>query len=235
LFPVPRRKSLTNLILAHQQEPEGYDVDYALRRSHSAGNSCLAGTRLLLNRGDITSLRRSAVPAAGVLAGLVREAGDWPARHVRGFGLTQWALLNKGAGWSHDHVCPEHGIRLTQKLRGWPVGHQNRTVKCVTSRKWSVAFREEHDKLRILMPGVPAITTNAGQALGLDRRAAVLFLMARHTVPSARFVAVYGARRDTPAVRDVAESSPGVSLARAHDQISVAPGPFPFNRRESIN
>ncbi len=99
---------------------------------------CLADPRLLLNSGDLARIRKTAAAepwAANVIAGLVRAADDWPARHVREFGLAEWALPKQGAGWSHNYVCPGHGVRLTQKqgknlcpvdgkdYHGWPVDY----------------------------------------------------------------------------------------------------------------
>ncbi len=58
---------------------------------------------------------------------------DWPAAHVHEYGLKKWALPQEAAGWSHNYVCPEHGVHLTQKegrnlcpidgkdYHGWPV------------------------------------------------------------------------------------------------------------------
>ncbi|HEY1493992.1 MAG TPA: alginate lyase family protein, partial [Candidatus Solibacter sp.] len=99
---------------------------------------CMAEPRLLLNGGDVARIKRVAASepwAAKVVAALVREADEWPARHVREFGLAEWALPKAGAGWSHNYVCPEHGVRLTQRLgknlcpidgkdyHGWPVDY----------------------------------------------------------------------------------------------------------------
>jgi hypothetical protein len=62
-------------------------------------------------------------------------ADGWPASHVREFGLREWAVPKEGSGWPHNYVCPEHGVRLTQKqgknicpvdgkdYRGWPVDY----------------------------------------------------------------------------------------------------------------
>jgi hypothetical protein len=94
--------------------------------------------RLLFNSGDLERIRKVAATeplAAKVVAGLVREGDEWPARHVREYGLTEWALPKEGAGWSHNYVCPDHGVRLTQKAgknlcpidgkdyHGWPVDY----------------------------------------------------------------------------------------------------------------
>ncbi|MCX6626861.1 MAG: alginate lyase family protein [Candidatus Solibacter sp.] len=73
--------------------------------------------------------------AANAVAGVLRRADEWPAQHVREYGLTEWALPKEGAGWSHNYVCPDHGVRLTQKAgknlcpidgkdyHGWPVDY----------------------------------------------------------------------------------------------------------------
>src|SRR6516225_4183027 len=56
---------------------------------------CMAEPRLLLNSADVARIRKMAAAepwAAKVVAGLVREADEWPARHVREFGLAEWAL-----------------------------------------------------------------------------------------------------------------------------------------------
>ncbi len=99
---------------------------------------CLAEPRLLLNSGDLARIKKTAAAepwAAKVIAGIVREADEWPARHVREFGLAEWALPKEGAGWSHNYVCPDHGVRLQQKqgknlcpidgkdYHGWPVDY----------------------------------------------------------------------------------------------------------------
>ena len=98
----------------------------------------LCEPHLLFNAADLERIRKVAAAepwAAKVVAGLLREADEWPARHVREFGLTEWALPKEGAGWSHNYVCPDHGVRLTQKAgknlcpidgkdyHGWPVDY----------------------------------------------------------------------------------------------------------------
>ena len=99
---------------------------------------CLAEPRLLLNDGDIARMKKLAAAepwAARAIAGVMRDADEWPARHVREFGLAAWTLPKEGAGWSHNYVCPEHGARLQQKAgknlcpidgkdyHGWPVDY----------------------------------------------------------------------------------------------------------------
>lgn len=91
---------------------------------------------LLLDRAGIARIQQTAARepwAAQVLRDLIERADDWPAAHVKQFGLAEWALPREGAGWSHAYVCPEHGMRLTQKggknlcpvdgkdYHGWPV------------------------------------------------------------------------------------------------------------------
>ena len=100
------------------------------------GLPVFAQPRLLLNEADLARIHKTeaAEPwAAAVVRDLVQEAEDWPAAHVREFGLKEWALPSEGAGWSHDYVCPVHGVRLVQKAghnlcpidgkdyHGWPV------------------------------------------------------------------------------------------------------------------
>jgi oligo-alginate lyase len=74
--------------------------------------------RLLLNSSDFARIHTTAASHAGagnVVEQLIHEADDWPARHLREFGLSEWALPKEGAGWSHDYVCPVHGVRLRQE------------------------------------------------------------------------------------------------------------------------
>jgi len=91
---------------------------------------------LLMDRAGIARMKQMAARepwAADVLREVVERADDWPASHVKQFGLKEFALPREGAGWSHAYVCPEHGMRLTQKggknlcpvdgkdYHGWPV------------------------------------------------------------------------------------------------------------------
>jgi hypothetical protein len=95
-----------------------------------------AQPHLLLDSADLSRIHKLAAAepwAAAVVRGLEADAAGWPAAHVREFGLSEWALPQEGAGWSHAYVCPEHGVRLTQKAgknlcpidgkdyHGWPV------------------------------------------------------------------------------------------------------------------
>lgn len=94
--------------------------------------------QLLFNSNDLERIKKAAASepwAAKIVASLIRDAEDWPARHVREFGLAEWALPKEGAGWSHNYVCPDHGVHLTQSAgknlcpvdgkdyHGWPVDY----------------------------------------------------------------------------------------------------------------
>jgi hypothetical protein len=88
----------------------------------------LAAPSLLLNSADIERLRNTPI-----ISELNVYANEWPAQHLREFGLEKWELPKEGAGWSHDYVCPVHGVRLHQDAgknicpidgkdyHGWPV------------------------------------------------------------------------------------------------------------------
>ena len=68
-------------------------------------------------------------------------------------------------------------------------------------------------------------TVVTGQGLGPDLRVAVPFVMARRSGPAARFVALYDAGGDGPAV-SVVESRPGVftvTRGAVRDEITLAP------------
>ncbi len=97
-----------------------------------------AQPHLLLDKSDVVRIQALASKetwAAEIRNDLIQRADQWPAPHVREFGLSEWALPKEGAGWSHAYVCPEHGMRLTQKAgknlcpvdgkdyHGWPVDH----------------------------------------------------------------------------------------------------------------
>ena len=119
-----------------------------------------AGPGLLLNQADFDRMQKQARTeawAAQVVAGVIRAADEWPARHVREFGLKEWALPKEGAGWSHDYVCPEHGVRLTQRqghnlcpidgkdYHGWPIDNvvymQRNDDTARAARDLGLAFR----------------------------------------------------------------------------------------------
>ena len=97
-----------------------------------------AAPSLLLSPADVARIKKlvETEPWAGkIVATLTREATEWPTQHVREYGLTEWALPKEGSGWSHNYVCPDHGVRLTQKsgknlcpidgkdYHGWPVDY----------------------------------------------------------------------------------------------------------------
>lgn len=96
----------------------------------------LAAPKLLLDSRDVDRIRKTAASepwAKAIADGLVQYANQWPAQHVREYGLAKWEVPKEGAGWSHDYVCPVHGVRLRQTAgknicpvdgkdyHGWPV------------------------------------------------------------------------------------------------------------------
>ncbi len=96
----------------------------------------MAAPKLLLDTRDINRIRQAAASepwAKTIVESLVQYADQWPAQHVREYGLAKWELPKEGAGWSHDYVCPIHGVRLRQTAgknicpvdgkdyHGWPV------------------------------------------------------------------------------------------------------------------
>lgn len=120
----------------------------------------LAAPQLLLNRTDIGRIRHAAATdpwAKAQVAELIRYAGEWPAQHVREFGLAKWAVPREGAGWSHDYVCPVHGVRLRQDAgknicpiddkdyHGWPVDNvvymQRNDDNAEAARNLGLAFQ----------------------------------------------------------------------------------------------
>lgn len=115
---------------------------------------------LLLNSGDLDRIRKLAAAqpwAATAVRELVSAAERWPADHVREFGLKEWAIPAQGAGWSHAYVCPEHGVRLTQKAgnnicpvdgkdyHGWPIDNvvfmQRNDDNAQAARDLGLAYR----------------------------------------------------------------------------------------------
>jgi hypothetical protein len=132
----------------------------------------LAAPRMLLNPNDIERIRHAAASdpwARSLAADLIRYADEWPAQHVREFGLAKWAVPQEGAGWSHDYVCPTHGVRLRQEAgknicpidgkdyHGWPVDNvvymQRNDDNAEAARNLGLAFqltgkREYLDKAR---------------------------------------------------------------------------------------
>lgn len=70
---------------------------------------------LLLNRADFARInaRARAEPwAAAIRDELLRAAEDWPAEHLRKYGLADWAPPTERGGWSGHYICPEHGVGL---------------------------------------------------------------------------------------------------------------------------
>jgi hypothetical protein len=83
--------------------------------------------RLLLNAADfarINARARTEPWVAAVRDSLVRHAEDWPAAHLREFGLETWAPPREGGGWGGHYICPEDGARLV-----FEPGH-NRCPRC---------------------------------------------------------------------------------------------------------
>jgi hypothetical protein len=120
----------------------------------------LAAPKLLLDSADIDRIRKTAASepwAKAIVADLVRYAGEWPAQHVREYGLGKWELPQEGAGWSHDYVCPVHGVRLHQDAgknicpvdgkdyHGWPVDNvvymQRNDDNAEAARNLGLAFQ----------------------------------------------------------------------------------------------
>jgi hypothetical protein len=137
--------------------------------------TALGEPRLLLGPKDIDRIRKTAQDqpwAARAVRELMRSCDEWPAQHVREFGLKEWALPPEGAGWSHAYVCPDHGVRLTQKAgknlcpidgkdyHGWPIDqvvymHRN-SGNAQAVRDLGLAFRlsgkqEYLEKARIIV------------------------------------------------------------------------------------
>jgi hypothetical protein len=96
----------------------------------------LAAPKLVLNPQDIARIKKTAGSepwAKQIASDLIHYADEWPAQHVRQLGLPKFEIPKEGAGWSHDYVCPVHGVRLKQTggknicpvdgkdYHGWPV------------------------------------------------------------------------------------------------------------------
>ena len=94
-----------------------------------------AGPALLLNRGDVDRINaqaRSEPWAAKIRDDLVRWAEDWPAGHLKEYGLTEWAPPTERGGWGGNYICEEHGVTLVfspghnicpvcrKDFQGWP-------------------------------------------------------------------------------------------------------------------
>ena len=93
------------------------------------------GPGLLLNRGDVDRINaqaRNEPWAAKIRDDLVRWAQDWPAGHLKQYGLTAWAPPTERGGWGGHYICPDHGVTLTyspghnvcpvcrKDFQGWP-------------------------------------------------------------------------------------------------------------------
>jgi hypothetical protein len=134
-----------------------------------------AEPRLMLGPNDLDRIKKLTHDqpwAAKVVTSLIRSADEWPAQHIREFGLKEWALPPEGAGWSHSYVCPDHGVRLTQKAgknlcpidgkdyHGWPIDqvvymHRN-DANAYALRDLGLAFRltgkrEYREKARVII------------------------------------------------------------------------------------
>lgn len=132
----------------------------------------LGSPTLLLNQTDIPRIRQTAASeewAKKLRSELIQYADAWPSQHVREFGLKSWAVPQEGSGWSHDYVCPVHGVRLHQEggknicpvdskdYHGWPVDNvvymQRNDDNAEAARNLGLAFqitgsREYVDKAR---------------------------------------------------------------------------------------
>jgi oligo-alginate lyase len=130
------------MVHAESRNPKGDEVGRSgLTRRSVLAFAVAAGLRAapatsaprLLDLDRIQKLTRDQPWATQLLRGIIRFSDEWPAQHVREFGLKEWALPPEGAGWSHAYVCPEHGVRLNQKAgknlcpidgkdyHGWPI------------------------------------------------------------------------------------------------------------------
>lgn len=93
---------------------------------------------LLLGPADFDRIRATAraEPWAGqIVADLRRMAAEWPASHLREYGLATWAPPTEGGGWGGHYICPEHGVGLRaspghnlcpvcrKDYHGWPWDH----------------------------------------------------------------------------------------------------------------
>lgn len=102
------------------------------------------GPSLLLNREDFTRINERARTEPWVAAlrdDLVRRAEDWPAAHVREYGLKEWAPPAEGGGWGGHYICPDDGAHLkfepghnrcpqcAKDYHGWPYDYVIYTVR----------------------------------------------------------------------------------------------------------
>src|SRR5690349_19504723 len=155
------------MVHAESRNPEGDEVGRSgLTRRSVLALAVAAGLRAapatsapprLLDLDRIQKLTRDQPWATQVLRGIIRFSDEWPAQHVREFGLKEWALPPEGAGWSHAYVCPEHGVRLNQKAgknlcpidgkdyHGWPIDNcvymQRNGANASAVRDLGIAFR----------------------------------------------------------------------------------------------
>ena len=115
---------------------------------------------LLLNRGDFTRINDRARSEPWVAAqrdDLLRRAEDWPAAHVREYGLEKWAPPAEGGGWGGHYICPDDGARLefspghnrcpqcAKDYHGWPYDYVIYTVRhganALAVRDLGIAYR----------------------------------------------------------------------------------------------
>ncbi len=120
----------------------------------------LAAPKLLLDSRDVDRIRKTTASepwAKAIAEDLIRYSDEWPAQHVREYGLARWELPKEGAGWSHDYVCPDHGVRLRQTAgknlcpvdgkdyHGWPVDNvvymQRNDDNAAAARTLGLAFQ----------------------------------------------------------------------------------------------
>jgi len=135
----------------------------------------LAAPKLLLDTHDVDRIRKATASepwAKAIAEQLVRYADEWPAQHVREYGLARWEVPQEGSGWSHDYVCPVHGMRLRQTAgknicpvdgkdyHGWPVDNvvymQRNDDNARAARDLGLAFQltgksEYVDKVRRIL------------------------------------------------------------------------------------
>lgn len=109
---------------------------------------------VFLNAADFERINALACaePWAGkVRSGLVQFAEEWPAQHVREYGLKEWAPPPEGGGWGGDYICPDDGASLEfspghnrcprcgKEYSGWPTDY------VIYSRRHVANARAVHD------------------------------------------------------------------------------------------